>query len=430
MLKPTLMTTNAKKKMLNVTYSVDEIDIDIKRPVIEEAINMLKLTERQEGYTTEQSSNQQILIEQQQSKVTITNVKHLRRVMHHVQKHSSELSKKITVGTNNLPMIVVSDWDLEQVITTESPPSDRPTNSNHHIAPRVVEEITVDQFQKDLVSLNDRALPSEKITQRIVHKSASSYSNPGSYIIVKNGQPADVNFELFDSIQHQDTHRSPHEQQGCQISNYYLKNDKIYDQVVANLIEENNLNHQRLTAADNVFENDEYNLYNFKHLKKVDTEPVQAKPVEFTSVTLNSYLNEPKVEVKKDHPVGGIPPSVELEDFKFYYFYCSGVKCQEIFNKRCIALEKVFYEGRPMNGIVLLTLPPGSSDNDLLLEIYGSCVPYERTRVECCIKFRREILDKSKQHLTRISPHKFICKKRIEFSTKFPKHEFRYMYNK
>lgn len=113
---------------------------------------------------------------------------------------------------------------------------------------------------------------------------------------------------------------------------------------------------------------------------------------------------------------------------EFYYYYSSWEKSYEIFSKRCISTEKLFHEGKLVEGILLLTLPPSSSDNELLLEYFGPSVPVDKKQIECYIRLRREILDENKQYLARIGSNKYLCKRKIQFSSKLPKHEFRSKY--
>lgn len=113
---------------------------------------------------------------------------------------------------------------------------------------------------------------------------------------------------------------------------------------------------------------------------------------------------------------------------EFYYYYSSWEKCYEIFGKRCINTEKIFHERALVEGIVLLSLPPMSSDNELLLEYFGPNVPVDKKQVECCIRLRREILDEHKKYLAQIGPNKYLCKRKIQFSSRLPKHEFRSKY--
>lgn len=90
----------------------------------------------------------------------------------------------------------------------------------------------------------------------------------------------------------------------------------------------------------------------------------------------------------------------------------------------------MFHERELVEGIVLLTLPPKSSDNELLLEYFGPSVPVDKRQIECYIRLRREVIDESKQFLVRLGPYKYLCKRKILFSTegKLPKHEFRAKY--
>lgn len=113
---------------------------------------------------------------------------------------------------------------------------------------------------------------------------------------------------------------------------------------------------------------------------------------------------------------------------EFYYYYSSWEKCYEIFGKKCINTEKLFHERTLVEGIVLLSLPPSSSDNELLLEYFGPNVPVDKKQVECCIRLRREILDEHKKYLAQIGPNKYLCKRKIQFSSRLPKHEFRTKY--
>ena len=108
-----------------------------------------------------------------------------------------------------------------------------------------------------------------------------------------------------------------------------------------------------------------------------------------------------------------------------YYLYVSWENCREIFLKRCIDLEPLFWENNLINGIVLLTLPPESEDSTLLNQLYGSNCPLDSNRIECFIKIKREVLDKNEKYLIKLDKFKFAFTKRILFGLKFPKHEFR-----
>ena len=117
----------------------------------------------------------------------------------------------------------------------------------------------------------------------------------------------------------------------------------------------------------------------------------------------------------------------ELEfNFKFYYLYVDWEKYHDIFTKRCVDVEPMIgIDGQTLNAIVLLTIPPDFDDLTLLTNMYGSNVPLNTKRVQCCIQFRREVLEQSKKYLVKLGKYKYACLKQIAFGAKFPRHEFR-----
>jgi hypothetical protein len=112
----------------------------------------------------------------------------------------------------------------------------------------------------------------------------------------------------------------------------------------------------------------------------------------------------------------------------YLYFYSNSEKYTKIFEKRIIEAEKVIHDDKLINAILLVAIPPEKNDMEILKELYGSNALIDRRGVQCCIKFRREILESYGSSLLKISDTKFLFLKNISFSSTFPKHEFRANY--
>ncbi|CAF0762000.1 unnamed protein product [Brachionus calyciflorus] len=488
--------------VLNQTYSVEEIDIDIERPKIDEDNSNKKI---QDSNITRRKSKQFVI---EKSKVTIT--KTISKST--IQTQTSIPPQLITPP----PKIIITDWDKKSILDYHTfnqnpaidttPPQTKPNNLDHieinkQVCSKIVEEKTIDQFN-DIESLDqnqqDSKTPSniqiQKSTKKdfvidtmslssdirckcCANRSPSSYCSRGSYVIVKNSQPANIQFEQFDSrldetledesktIHESDQNLSKHDDHDN--AEYYLVNPKLNYDTNNNTSEVNkNLCLDKL----NNYENDEYQLANLKQFSnkksllieeiKDDTEKARDDPgskqpsllnnsnfnlfsnissnnTPRISIIQNQELENPKSSCSETNPIIQDKDTIQNMEVitpkkiqpDYLYLYVSGQQCTEIFTQGKILLEKTIHDGKVTEGILLLSLPPSSSDSELLTELYGPGVPFDHFRVQCYIKLNRLLFDKSK-YLHQISRNKFLCTKRIEFGNKFPKHEFRFRFNK
>lgn len=464
---------NPNKHVLNQTYSIEEIDIDIQRPNIDDQLVFCKSASPDSGLIRH-IQPRQFLIEK--SKLTIT-------------KHTISTKSEVKTYKNipeSVPEIVITDWDNNNE-TKEIPKaleSIQPERIEFkQVSSKVVEEGTIDQF-KDIDIFSQTSIvepvPKNPITSSenknfvietmslnsnikckcCTSRSTSSYCSRGSYVIVKNTKPAIIQFENFDSRleETEETNESKKEDtlgdenSDMNRSEYYLVNPKLNMDTEIN---NNDLNTKNLEASKlNNYENDEYHLANIKNFQikpneEMDTEKARDKAECKDNMSLNvsnfsvNSNHTPKI-VEKNLSKTVTPVTVfdseeiiKRQDFvtpnksetDYLYLYVSGSQCTEIFTHGKICLEKAIYDGKIVDGILLLSLPPSCSDDELLSELYGPGVPFDKFRVQCYIKLNRLLFEKSK-YLHQISTKKYMCTKRIEFGNKFPKHEFRYRFNK
>jgi len=208
------------------------------------------------------------------------------------------------------------------------------------------------------------------------------------------------------------------------------------------------------STNDHVFENDEYNFIclkanqleltqNDKSNKNNTTLEEAIVPAELSkteskadSVKENKNSLESTQNInKKAHIFLGeadnkIPKPDQIQQDEYLYLYVDFNKYYQIFNSRSVELDTIIYGGELINAILLLNLPPDAEDKDLLNELYGENVEVNKNRVQCYVQFRKKILEQFKEEFFRIDNHKYLCKKRIQFGKSFPKHEFRYKFNK
>lgn len=541
-----------KKSTLNQTYSIEEIDIDVKRPNIDEIYD---LNNNQIQVSNPVLLNKKDKVVVEQAKVTITK----QTILTKSTEIKTKNIKNLKTAEVQLPQIVITDWDqtsqpipCKEVKESISSTLEKSCNKTveesietaKQVSSKIVEEKTIDQFHD--IDLFDQSGIGEMVAQKTAiaksdpnnyrleamsigadikckccNKSTSSYSSRGSYIIVKNTQPANIQVEVFESrLDDSIEECAPSKQDNKPIfesTNYYLVNNKLDDLTDINN-NESTFPNKNLEISQNVFENDEYHLSNLKKLSELKATPAEIpseeikneeiKPKDpnfvaedfvkvnrlestakkeqidqFTSLNLSTYLttghlccsrtSHSSIESQKEKEAKctnliesedsertvvpeiarkseNIIPDMPLNDISashirsdnesreirlreqsdYFYLYVSGEKCNEIFTKGKIGLEKIFHNGSIIEAILLLTLPPSSSDIELLFELYGPNVPFDKFRVQCCIKLNRAIFEKNTKYLIKVGETKYLCTKRVEFGSKFPKHEYRFRFNK
>ena len=290
------MNTLTPKKMLNITYSVDEIDIDVKRPNITSITTPPTNDKCSNAHITNTNGNnkkQHFLVEQ----VTIRKTRSKsgpRTVSNLVSSESSteiKTIKKTTTITNfkNIPKIVVSNWDEASPLapsstsTPEYPTAEikepksilKPqvstlsaTQIMTPVAPKLVEERTIDQFH-DEISLATHDTPHKQ--QNMSCNSGSSMK--GGYFIVEKTKPVNIEVELFN------THGNEHSYYDDASSNdfddskengYYFRNCNLSvndpnnnDSHYPNrntILNEDSFGLDTLKSDETAFENDEYNF--------------------------------------------------------------------------------------------------------------------------------------------------------------------------
>ncbi len=196
-----------------------------------------------------------------------------------------------------------------------------------------------------------------------------------------------------------------------------------------------NLNDDVSANSTLAFENQDYNLMsnacNNKDVDSSDKTNFQSFEDDNSAqqILLNKRIQSPtfKETAVKNQIVNEIPKLVDTkpkEDI-YLYFYSNSDKYTKIFEKRTIEMEKLIHDDKIIDAILLITVPPVSTDMEILKELYGSNALIDRKIVQCVIKFRREILESYKNCLVKISDTKYLFLKNISFSNTFPKHEFR-----
>lgn len=105
---------------------------------------------------------------------------------------------------------------------------------------------------------------------------------------------------------------------------------------------------------------------------------------------------------------------------EYFYFYCSLEKYKEINQKRLIKQEPMIIDGELKNAITLLTLSPECSDLTILNELFERNTPIDLRRIESYIIIKREILERHKEHLIKVSDNKYLFKRSIILEGKFP----------
>jgi hypothetical protein len=223
---------------MNVTYSINEIDIDVKRPQInnnsEDTIIMSANANTNTNTPIPQAEKPKshFLVEQVTIKKTVSSG----------QMKSSESStqiktiKKTTyMCQTNVPKIVVSNWDEEHESSNNSDQIDVSKDNSSpvnivKISPKLVEEMTIDKFHQSFSSNEpDKTAPScSDVMQTPVNKSTpkkipvnsksgyaiekidlnNNYLNEkkgdlscdksqSGYFVVQNTQPANIEVEVF-----------------------------------------------------------------------------------------------------------------------------------------------------------------------------------------------------------------------------------------
>ena len=225
------------KPLMNVTYSVDEIDIDVKRPQIDNNHfneNTIMSSNTNTPISQAEKPKSHFMVEQVTIKKTVSSG----------QKNSSESStqiktiKKTTfMCQKNVPKIIVSNWDEENESSNSSDQIDvskdnSPPVNIVKISPKLVEEMTIDKFHQSFTSNEpDNTEPSRvcnDVMQTPVNKSTpkkipvnsksgyaiekidlnNNYLNEkkddfscdksqSGYFVVKNTQPANIEVEVF-----------------------------------------------------------------------------------------------------------------------------------------------------------------------------------------------------------------------------------------
>lgn len=139
---------------------------------------------------------------------------------------------------------------------------------------------------------------------------------------------------------------------------------------------------------------------------------------------LDSYDNDYYLMnefLSKNTPVKKSLKIPEVKENEYFYFYCSAEKYKEINQKRLIKLEPMIINGQLKNALTLLTLPPSSSDLSILNELFEKNTPLDLKRIETYVMIKKDSIEKHAEHLIRLNDNKFLFMRSIILQGKFPK---------
>jgi hypothetical protein len=405
-----------KKNDINSTFSFEETDIGVNKPLISTKINSIKTT--------------------------------------------------MINNTSIIPKIIITDYSQNSLLRE----TDRIVMKDlDHLEKNLVEEMNIEQFHQDLSIKTNANNEKISLTSKIhnfkedfstnhglnIYDSSYSNSNLSScFSICKTAKPANIEIELFDCF---DNNMNEAESNKIEIPDD-LNNNNLDNQNknITLLLSRFNVTSKLKSIKKNfyIFENDEYNFNNFRNFKlsnldkdskdieKLLNNKTRSKfKIAVKSIVSNTQANMNIKDIdlnSKDDKLNSevalfssiSKSEVELNinyEYKYenYFLYVSFEEYRNIFKKKCIDLEAFFYNDKLLNGIIFLILPPETDDLILLNQLYGSKVLVNLNRIECVIRLKKEILEKNEKHLIKLDKFKYAFTKRILFGRNFPKHEFR-----
>ena len=160
---------------------------------------------------------------------------------------------------------------------------------------------------------------------------------------------------------------------------------------------------RRSTASSNVFSNNE-------NKNSTPKSSINILPVNKNSEYLGQNLSS-------------------MHKITHFYYYTSVDRYMEILKNRHVELEKILIGNEVHGAIVLLTTSPKTDSMKILRDLYGTHVPIDPKRIECCIKFTKEFLLKLNPKILPASLDKYFFYTPISFDfNNFPQHEIRFEY--
>ena len=255
-------------------------------------------------------------------------------------------------------------------------------------------------------------------------------------LFVSNSKNANINIDEFG--------QSVIEQDSIFINNY--KNDHEEDNSDANFdfnnnqesFENKNFYLNQMNDEDEGHDNDYYfirpeNIMKNTVVQKIDEVDQKLESTETLDSTFNAHQSIPELATTKTlitkvtlTKPAVVPISIEEP---FLYLYVDSSKYSEIFNKRLIDLEPMIINDELKSAITLLTVSPENDDLTILNELYDKNVPIERKKVQCYIRFHKEVFSNHAEHLIKVNEKKFLFKRAIILKGNFPKHEYRHNFN-
>lgn len=345
---------------LNNTFNVDEIDIDTKRPRVEQSTPQLDFCVKQiKLKETRFSQNQKINFNTPPNSAKNNNPMRIKqRVLTPYQQDLTKLER------NNF-----RNLNLSTIVSSGEA--------------RMIPDIVVTEFLDDE---NADFIGEDKENHRQVIKKDIKL-NCKSTVRIK---PAPPNPSCQDKCQ------------CCNKSVMKIGEDKIF---VSNSVQAN------LAIDEFSVKTHEIN-FEADSLSYLGAPPNQNPSPD--SYDNDYYLMNEFISKEKPKPETVVP-------VKYFYFYCTAEKYAEISRKRLIKLEPMLIDGELKNAITLLTIPPTSSDLCLLNEIFERNTAIDLKRIESYIMIKRDNIEKHGEHLVKVNENKFLFKKSIILQGDFPK---------
>lgn len=416
---------------MNSTYSLEETEIDIIRPTIDNDLDLLEAYKKQNNLN---NSTRRPESEKGMDK---------KLVNYSFESSKSNPSLKL-VKNLNIPNIVICDWD-ETCLFNEIQ-TNRRRNSNN-INKNLVMKMNIDQFHQNVSYKTNK---NHKIKRANFKK---CFFNP--IMITQNIELSQSSLSSYQAI---------FKTANIQIESYdffeKMNLNKLFNTKQNKTLNENNLDYKTKNviklldenlskSKSHIYENDEYNFNDMESVKKVTK---RKDSVNKTLLNRNYFskieicpmcyaINHDRVEKFENlYSVNSqcllnLNTCSEILDvnkrnnfkYEYYFLYLSYEKFKNIYNKRCIDLDQFIHNNIIFNGILFLTLPPETSNLTLLgqLDYSNNHVDIDSKRIACVIKLRRSILDKNKKCIIKLTEFKYVFTKRIVIGQKFPIYEIR-----
>lgn len=352
----------------NTTFTVDEIDIDTKRPRVDQSSDFyVKQIKLKETRFTQNTNSTPITTKNATKNTTPMRIK--QRVLTPYKQDSSRFEHGQFRTNLNLSTIVSSGEC------------------------RMIPDIVVTEFM-DEECCSDLMVGEDKENMKEIVMKKDVRLNKRNAVRIK---PAS-------------NHSCSDKCQCCNKSVMKIGEDRLF---VSNSVHAN-LAVDEFSAQQKTLEKKNFDADSLPYL---DHQPAD-NPDSYDNdyYLMNELISKPDTQKNPKPEVVPVPKPVD-----YFYFYCSAEKYSEICRKRLIKLEPMLIDGQLKNALTLLTISPESNDLCLLNEMFERNSPIDLKRIESYVMIRRDMLERHSEHLVRVNENKWLFKRSIILQGDMPK---------